>query len=49
MDEIKMDIRVTVFVLVRSQSNASPQVLVLLGQGIVQVRDGAQTARLVRS
>lgn len=47
--ESKMDIRVTVFVLVRSQSNASPQVLVSWGPSIVQVWDGAQTARRVRS
>lgn len=47
--ESKTDIRVPVVVLVRSQSNAIPQALVLLGPSVVQVWDSAQTARRVWS
>lgn len=45
----KTDIRVTVFILVHSLSNAGPQVLILLGPSIVQVWDRTQTARRVWS
>lgn len=47
--ESKLDIRVPVFVLLRSQSNAVPQALVWLGPRVVQVWDGTQTVRRVRS
>lgn len=45
----KVDIRVTVFVLVHSQSNLSQQVLLLLGPRVAQLWGRAHTARGVRS